>query len=319
MKIPIFTIRIVCLWLFSFLPTSVGFHLIVPSQSRLIESGVVVVGRRHRRRRCESHHYDFTLSAVVTGQDYSVEVVEGGENDPRVLDVASFRNGLKNPEMMVERAKSKRESIDTTAAAVDGLKIGLLYVGPAIGLLTYLESNDVISALSNYAVLGGGIGALLAANNYLGRGVHVPDIPEATNRIIVDFSEGLYRQQDVGFVAVSMNDPTFTPTHGVMATVDVQLRNSDNSHPGARKVSGLPSHLHIKNMEVHKSVRRQGIGRALIEKIVEYAKTRTDAKVLTLEVEAANPAAVNLYKSSGFETRENPNKLSKNLFMIKQL
>ena len=81
---------------------------------------------------------------------------------------------------MVERAKSKRDAIDTTAAAVDGLKIGLLYVGPAIGLLTFLESQNVMSALSNYAVLGGGIGVLLAANNYLGRGVHVPDIPEAT-------------------------------------------------------------------------------------------------------------------------------------------
>ncbi len=102
------------------------------------------------------------------------------------------------------------------------------------------------------------------------------------SRIIVDFSEGLYRQQDVGFVAISTDDPTFVTTRGVMGAVDVQLRNSDKSHPGARKVSGLPSHLHIKNMEVHKSVRRQGIGRALIDKIIEYAKTKTDAQALTL-------------------------------------
>ena len=102
------------------------------------------------------------------------------------------------------------------------------------------------------------------------------------SRIIVDFSEGLFRQQDVGFVAVSKDDVTFAPTRGVMGAVDVQLRNSEKSHPGARKVSGLPSHLHIKNMEVHKSVRRQGVGRALIDKIIDYAKTATDAEALTL-------------------------------------
>mmetsp|Transcript_53849 Transcript_53849/g.155470 ORF Transcript_53849/g.155470 Transcript_53849/m.155470 type:complete len:105 (+) Transcript_53849:1-315(+) len=104
-----------------------------------------------------------------------------------------------------------------------------------------------------------------------------------------------------------------------MAAVDIQLRNSEQSHPGARKVSNIGPHLHIKNMEVHKSMRRQGVGQALLEKIVDYAKTETDGEALTLEVEAANPAAVNLYKKFGFETRENPNKLSKNLYMIKQI
>lgn len=37
------------------------------------------------------------------------------------------------------------------------------------------------------------------------------------------------------------------------------------------------------------------------------------------EVEAANPAAVNLYKKFGFEAKENPNKLSKNVYMIKYI
>lgn len=78
------------------------------------------------------------------------------------------------------------------------------------------------------------------------------------------------------------DEPTFVSTRGVMGAVDVQLRNSEASHPGARKVSGLPSHLHIKNMEVHSSVRRQGVGQAMVDKIVEYAKAKTDAKALTL-------------------------------------
>jgi ribosomal protein S18 acetylase RimI-like enzyme len=39
----------------------------------------------------------------------------------------------------------------------------------------------------------------------------------------------------------------------------------------------------------------------------------------TSEVEAANPAAVNLYRKNGFVAGENPNKLSKNVFMVKEL
>ena len=101
------------------------------------------------------------------------------------------------------------------------------------------------------------------------------------SRIIVDFSEGLKRQQDVGVIALS-DDPTFKPSRGVMGAVDIQLRNSEASHPGARKVSGLPPHFHIKNMEVHQSMRRQGVGQAMLDKIIDYAKTQTDAEALTL-------------------------------------
>lgn len=118
--------------------------------------------------------------SATTSADPLVQVVDGGEKDPRVLDVATFRNSLKNPVMMVERAKSKRDAVDTTAAALDGLKIGLLYVGPLIAGFTYVETNDITNSISNYATLGGGLGIALAANNYMGRGVHVPDIPEAT-------------------------------------------------------------------------------------------------------------------------------------------
>jgi hypothetical protein len=121
-----------------------------------------------------------STTATTTQANHKVEVVRGGEDDPRVLDVASFRNGMKNPELMVSRAKEKRDAIDTTSSAIDGLKIGFLYVGPLIGGFTYMETQQVQEALQNYAVLGGGLGILLGANNYMGRGIHVPDIPEAT-------------------------------------------------------------------------------------------------------------------------------------------
>ena len=136
------------------------------------------------------------------------------------------------------------------------------------------------------AVIGGVIGGSLAANNYIGKGVHVPDIPEASNRIIVDFAEALLRKMDVGFVATvsAEDDPTYKPTRGVMAAVDTQLRNSKSSVQGVRTVPNLPAHLHIKNMEVHGFMRRQGVGQALLDRIEAYAREETDAQALTLYV-----------------------------------
>jgi ribosomal protein S18 acetylase RimI-like enzyme len=170
----------------------------------------------------------------------------------------------------------------------------------------------------NAAVIGGGIGGLLAVNNFMGKSVHVPDIPEAKNRITVDYSESLLRRKDIGFVAIS-DDSQFAPAGGVMATVDAQLRNSPDSPAGNRQVANLPSHMHVKNMLVHNSKRRLGVGRSLVEAVEAYARDKTDAKALTLEVEKGNHAAVNLYKKFGFVEQENPSKLSVFLFMVKDL
>lgn len=73
------------------------------------------------------------------------------------MDVDAFRNGMVNPAMMVERDNNTRGVVDTTAAAVDGLKIGLVNEGLVIGRWIYFEPQDVTSARSNYAVFGGGI------------------------------------------------------------------------------------------------------------------------------------------------------------------
>ena len=255
----------------------------------------------------------------------------------RVIDIATYRNSLTSPDMMVSKAQTKRDSIDPVQSALDGIKIGLVYVGPVIAGLTYFGGGtgggagtvtgsdvdaDLISkTITNYVVLGGGLAAALGINNYMGKSVHVPTIDEATNRIIVDLSEGVLRQQDVGFVAVCDDEETarlimdgeesdkkeirklkrlvnkFQPSNGVCGTVDVQLRNSDQSPNGVRTIDNveLPAsistngkrellgpHLHIKNMDVHKSLRRQGIATSLLQEIENYATTKTDAMALTL-------------------------------------
>ena len=79
--------------------------------------------------------------------EYALECVE---SEDRVLDVASFRNGMTNPQMMVDRAQAKRDAVDTTEAALNGLKIGLLYIGPLVAGGTYLETQSLTDAITNY-------------------------------------------------------------------------------------------------------------------------------------------------------------------------
>lgn len=125
---------------------------------------------------------------------------------------------------------------------------------------------------------------MLALNNYLGKGIYVPTIAEATNRILVDYAEGLKRRQDVSYIALcdDDDDDEFLPTHGVMACADAQWRNSPNCPPGTQSVAGYPPHLHIKNMLVHERMRRQGVGHALLDAFQRFALEETDAELLTL-------------------------------------
>jgi GNAT superfamily N-acetyltransferase len=167
--------------------------------------------------------------------------------------------------------------------------------------------------------VGGSIGAILGANNYMGKSVYVPNAAECENRIIVDYAEGLKRKQDVGFIAIAPQTTRFEPCGGVMACVDGQLRNSPQSHMGVQTIDGFPSHLHIKNMLVHDSMRRQGVAMEMMDAFEAYGRDETDAEMLTLEVDELNTGAVNLYKKAGFEFVKNPTSFTKRKFMTKKL
>jgi hypothetical protein len=95
------------------------------------------------------HHTRRTmnLAATATTTAFGVEIVS---NEDRVLDVASFRNGLINPELMVKKAQQKRDSLDTTKEAMEGLKMGLGIVGPIIAVATYAQTRDLTLAATNY-------------------------------------------------------------------------------------------------------------------------------------------------------------------------
>lgn len=61
----------------------------------------------------------------------------------------------------------------------------------------------------------------------------------------------------------------------------------------------LKPYLYIHDVVVLNKCRGEGIGRALINKLIETSKERNYCK-LTLEVREDNPAALHLYQSLGF-------------------
>jgi [ribosomal protein S18]-alanine N-acetyltransferase len=61
----------------------------------------------------------------------------------------------------------------------------------------------------------------------------------------------------------------------------------------------LPESVDIHNIAVHPAFRRQRIGQALLQQVVEQARSRNSSRV-TLEVRVSNIAAQKLYESVGF-------------------
>ena len=61
-----------------------------------------------------------------------------------------------------------------------------------------------------------------------------------------------------------------------------------------------PDEGQITNIAVRPSCRRQGLGRAVTEALVQLAQTRK-LEQIALEVRASNEAAISLYRGLGFE------------------
>lgn len=64
----------------------------------------------------------------------------------------------------------------------------------------------------------------------------------------------------------------------------------------------LPEEVDIHNIAVHADFRRQGIGQALLQRVLEQARKRNSSRV-TLEVRISNIVAQSLYQSVGFMVR----------------
>ena len=92
---------------------------------------------------------------------------------------------------------------------------------------------------------------------------------------------------------------------GMMRADSVDLAHSliakeDDQIIGVALVARRGKMCRIAAMAVAKSARRQGVGRAIMERAIEDARKRGEEEVF-LEVIEQNPAAIELYKRVGFE------------------
>jgi hypothetical protein len=91
------------------------------------------------------------LHAATTDTKTTTHPIKRVVSEQDVIDLASFRNDLTNPEMMVENAGLKSAGVDNTESALSGLKIGLIYVGVPLALYTYFfEGRDISKVIELY-------------------------------------------------------------------------------------------------------------------------------------------------------------------------
>ncbi|KAG7340547.1 acyl-CoA N-acyltransferase [Nitzschia inconspicua] len=92
-------------------------------------------------------------------------------------------------------------------------------------------------------------------------------------------------------------------THRVMGTIDAAAVGKEERDDTKTVL------LELKNLRVHEVARRQGVGRALIQAVQEYAVDQ-EAQVY-LEVDSKNSRAIRLYKQMGFVPDEdNANRMT---------
>ena len=67
----------------------------------------------------------------------------------------------------------------------------------------------------------------------------------------------------------------------------------------------MPETLYIMTLVTLASYRRRGVGRALLESVLKYAKEElTMVKSVYLHVQTSNDAAIKFYESFGFKVQE---------------
>lgn len=78
------------------------------------------------------------------------------------------------------------------------------------------------------------------------------------------------------------------------------IAKEDNEIVGFAGIIITPIDVEITNIVTKKNKRKKGIGKALLEKIIEMAK-QTEYETISLEVNEKNIIAIQLYEKSGFE------------------
>ena len=235
-----------------------------------------------------------TTTSLVTSfssttSKFTVQRVTGDSD--QIANICTFRNNLISPQMVIDNQIRKNCEFDKTKSLIEGVGQGLV-AGLVVGSFEAAQSSNIMSGLKIAATLGLPVAALLGGRNFFSDRVFVFSLPQAENRLFVDFS-GSLPNGDVGFIAKVSPEGIFNSTGGICGVVDAQIREQGN-------YGELPKHLHLKNMEVHDSMRRRGAAKSLISNVFEFAKEE-QINTITLIVDNNNIQAISLYEKNGFK------------------
>lgn len=116
----------------------------------------------------------------------------------------------------------------------------------------------------------------------------------------------------VYFVAVNDDKSLaekFAPQNGVIGCISTQLRERESPMTfdllEGRNVSlplpeRLPPHIYIANMLVDDTMRRRGIGIALLSAVADYVRVEQSVDLIALDVETKNLSAIRTYERAGY-------------------
>lgn len=141
---------------------------------------------------------------------------------------------------------------------------------------------------------------------------HLKALAELTNHYIADpmgDAEPLNKLQQLRLIDGLANHPTAEVLFAILDCKAVGLATCFVNF----STFNVKSYLYIHDIVVLNEFRGKGIGKALMQKLIEISKERKYCKI-TLEVREDNPTAQSLYKSLGFEECE-----PKMLFWTKHL
>jgi len=102
--------------------------------------------------------------------------------------------------------------------------------------------------------------------------------------------------------AVGFRQATSDPHRGAVVTLRVPWSDADPER-GIRGYCAFQvvlDELHIHNLAIHPDLRRAGLGRWLVSRVVDFG-VRRGARTALLEVRQSNWAALHLYRSVGFQ------------------
>jgi hypothetical protein len=71
-----------------------------------------------------------------------VAIVQGA-HDPRVMDVAAFRNHGTNPNLMAPATQGKRNSFNIPQEILHAIVIGYVMAGPIGAALQYMNNQNI--------------------------------------------------------------------------------------------------------------------------------------------------------------------------------